>query len=249
MRIIFLSLLPFLAFGQKMPLKQSPQPFSPTDLTPLFWYDSRSADMASDGSSWTDRVSGTITITASGTVRPTYNATALNSRPGFVFDGVNDLLVGARITQIQNTQNVTFWMVGKRSTVSHDDGTVNNVTSHVHYDADDKIYDHRSNGSLVSGATVVNTNAFHYSVSLYDGTASGNANRLKIYVDNVAMTLTFSGTVPDHTENNGSSTIKIGSFITVYNAGTICEFGIINRTISGSELIDLNAYLAAKYGL
>lgn len=221
--------------------------FTPLALSPIAWYDSRSADMSATGDYWNDRM-GNYNMTATGTARPTYNATALNGLPGFVFDGLTNILVCNRITQIQNTANVTIAMVSKRGIVAQCDGTTNNEIRLHHY-LDDNYYGVVDAGGGLNYGSVATTNVFHYTLLVYDGTATGNANRERIYSNGVNQTLSFTGTIPALTENSGSSTGSIGSNNIFYMACTIVEVIIVNRTITAGEITSLNTYLAAKYGL
>lgn len=245
MRIAFLLLLPFLVLGQKMPLKQSPV-FSPTDLTPLIWYDSRPADMASDGTQWTDRM-GNYNVTAGVGSGPTYNSSAQNGLPGFVFSGSLELTNASGVSSLNNLSGITFWLVCKRGGFGRTDGSTSHNIEFFHYSADDKIYTVLSGGGYNHGS-VASTNAFHYSVSIFDGTQTGNSNRLVTYVNSVLQTLTFSGTIPAVTET-GSSTFHVGSASGVLLPGTVCEIGIVTRAITSGERASLNTYLAAKYAL
>lgn len=221
-------------------------PFDPASLAPAAWWDSRTADMAADGSLWTSRT-GSYNLTASGAARPTKNASARNGLPGFVFDGVANLLAGSGITQIQGSAKGTIWMVGQRAVMSNDDGTTSNTFVVVHYAGDDKVYGIVSTGSFTPGNSTPVTNAFHYIVMIFDGTQATNALKVLVYVDGVQQTMTFTGTVP----SNISAVIqpRMGNFYGNFQVNTMCEAGVIGRAISGSELAGLNGYLSAKYAL
>jgi hypothetical protein len=217
--------------------------FSPTDLTPTSWWDSRSSDIASDGSSWTDRM-GHYNWSESGSV--TYNSSALNGRPGLDFTGSNEMSI-AGISEIVNQTGLTIIMVGKRGAYAQDAGGTSNNIEFAHYFSNDFIYGVYSGGGYNHGSVSI-TNAFHYDVSIFDGTLTGNSNRLKIYVDGVQKTLTFSGTIPANTSTT-ITTSHMGSFSGVFNAGTMCELIIVPRAITGTELTNINSYLSTKYGL
>jgi hypothetical protein len=68
------------------------------------------------------------------------------------------------------------------------------------------------NGGNTQGYTtgnIVTTGRWYHLHAVYDGTQSTNATKLKLYVDGVQQTLTFSGTIPTTTGSN-SSTVKLG---------------------------------------
>lgn len=226
-----------------------PSSFTPTDLTPTIWYNSDATKMASDGSLWSDTMLN-YDVTASLTARPTYNATALNGRPGFVFNGIANVLAGTRVTQLQAQTKFAIWSVMKRGTITHDPGLATSLSGQLHFPADDTFYPAINNPGNNFGS-FASTNAFHYSILLYDGTQATNALKLILIVDGVARTLAFTGTIPTSTENNASSTIRIGLYGgSLFVAGTSCEFGVVTgRVITAGEITSLNTYLAATYGL
>lgn len=258
MKILFIFFAGLLSLGSQVSVElhaqeigiisaaASPAGFTPADLTPLIWFDSRSADMASDGSLWTDRM-GHYNLTAAVT-NPVYNATALNGRPGFEFNGLNDVMSTPGVTELSNIQNYTIWMVGKRCLLDRDGGLTSQITCFVHY-SDDIFYGENCNGSFTYGATGAKTNAFHYSISLFDGTQATDALKERIYYDGTLQTLSFTGgSVPTSTFT-GVQSLNAGFFIGNFLAGTSCEYGVIARTLSAGEITSLNTYLAAKYGL
>jgi len=242
---LFLVCLALAGFAQNKILIQQPVVWTPQSLTPAAWWDSRSADMSATGDYWNDRSGNGYNVTATGTQRPTYNSTALNGRPGFVFDGALTFFLGAAtLTQIHNVTNATLWMVNKRSVFANSDAT--NIFQLNHF-TDDNYYAIPASTSAGYGSSAT-SNAFHYVLMIFDGTATGNSNRLKVYKDGVLQTLSFTGTIGTNTEN-GSPTIEMGYNGLSTVAGTIVEVGVVGRTISGTEITNLNSYLATTYGL
>ena len=97
--------------------------FTPTDVTSVkVWFDpSDTSKLSLTGSlvdSWTDSTTSPITASASGTERPTYNATAFGTGlPGLDFDGSNDALsstVGGA-NEAKFTTAANFFAVVKRA--------------------------------------------------------------------------------------------------------------------------------------
>jgi Concanavalin A-like lectin/glucanases superfamily len=87
------------------------------------------------------------------------------------------------------------------------------------------------------------TGTWYHVVMVFDGTQIGNANRLKMYVNNVQYTLTFTGTIPSVTT---TSTAKLGIGNDIYTAGNfgftngyIDEVGIWSRALSVAEINSL----------
>lgn len=219
---------------------------SPFTFTPFAWWDNGATYMASDGSQWTEKVRG-YNVTSSGTARPTFTTNAVNGLPSYTFDAVNDVMSRSRITEMENLSGLTLWAVGNKYSLAQDDeSTTTGRINLLNYQADNKIYG-VLDGANQGNATVAS--AFNYAVMVFDGTLSGNSNRLKIWRNGVQLTLTFAGTVLATTGSNAASTFKFNKFNTVFQAGQSCEYGIITSAITGTQVTELNSYLAAKYAL
>lgn len=216
----------------------------PINLAPLIYWDNGPAFMNSNGDYWTDRVGG-FTLSKASVERPVYTPNVLNGRPAFVFDA-NDLLTRPTITEIESIGAFTIWVVGKGWTMSQDDGSTNNGRISVQQAAG-TVY------ALPNGVTgygsVVESDAYNYTLIIFDGSQSGNSNRLKVYYNGSLTTLTFSGTVPTTTGTSGSAAFYLHKAVGVGSAGSMCEMGIVTRAINSTEITNLNAFLAARYGL
>jgi len=87
-------------------------------------------------------------------------------------------------------------------------------------------------GSLTGyGQFASNDTAWHHIVMIFDGTATGNTNRLKVYFDGVAQTLSYQGTVPATTASNTAN-----FFIGEDTDGAIDDVQIYNRMLTESEV-------------
>lgn len=88
---------------------------------------------------------------------------------------------------------------------------------------------------------VLSATTWHHLVWLFDGTQTGNANRLKLYVNGSAQTLTFTGTIPA-TLRNGTAPLRVGAWsgsLTRYFNGRIDELGLWNRVLNTTEIAAL----------
>ncbi len=72
---------------------------------------------------------------------------------------------------------------------------------------------------------------------VFDGSLSGNANRLKVYVDGVQEALTFSGTIPATTVSNAQNFIigRTGGASNYWN-GKLDEVRAYNRALTAAEI-------------
>jgi hypothetical protein len=86
----------------------------------------------------------------------------------------------------------------KQAVISKDTSTTNLISFYT-WDDGNFYFDIRD-GSTQYGyfnySTAISADAWHHLTVVFDGSLSGNANRLKVYVDSVQQTLTFSGTMP-----------------------------------------------------
>jgi hypothetical protein len=89
----------------------------------------------------------------------------------------------------------------------------------------------------------------HYAM-VFDGTQTGNANRLKGYINGVQQILTFTDTIPS-TTHNSASRLYIGNQASespTYRPGSIDEVAIWNRALSSNEVWQIyNTPLYAPY--
>lgn len=101
------------------------------------------------------------------------------------------------------------------------------------------------------------TTKFHMYGMVYDGSQTGNANRLQFRYEKSAKTLTFTGTIPattgaqsymyfggdDRSGGNG------GALSGTYMNGYIGEVLIWQRALTSSEISSVELYLNQKWGL
>lgn len=219
--------------------------FTPNSLSPFAWWDNGTPYMAIDGTSWTDRISNRVLIQSQASV--TYTTNAQNGKPSFTFAASGCLQI-AKLSALEGISGITMWSVGKRYAFQQGDGTNGwlNQIGHTHYN-DDNHYVIASDGTLKMGQ-IAKSNVFNYSVMVFDGTQTGNANRLKYWVNGVQQTLTFTGTIPAATETN-STFLRVGLAGSLGVPGQSLEHGIVTRAITTTEVTNLNTYLATKYAL
>ncbi|MDM8530768.1 LamG domain-containing protein [Anaerolineales bacterium HSG25] len=95
---------------------------------------------------------------------------------------------------------------------------------------------------------LLSTGTWYHIAIVYDGTQTGDANRLKLYVDGVLQTLSFGGTVPATTPAGSSSRLVLGSEYNSTSAvsgssgvavpfnGTLDDFRVWTVARSSSEI-------------
>lgn len=111
------------------------------------------------------------------------------------------------------------------------------------------------NGSGITyGQSPVLSDAVRLGTALYDGTQTGNANRLKVRVDGTDQSLTFSGTIPATTPaHNANMRLGIGILpgnLSIRSDGNFYEGIMFTRLLTESEYENLEYYyFRPTYGL
>lgn len=109
-------------------------------------------------------------------------------------------------------------------------------------------------GATFTVDTLVADTNFHFATLWFDGSQSGNANRLKVRVDGTPATLTFTGTVNSATSSAakyfyGGATGTSASNQTNFWVGDIGELFIWTRTLGAAELLAVEMYLKNRWSI
>lgn len=222
-------------------LSGRPSSWSPDSLNPTIYWDNGASYMASDGSSWSDRIGG-LTMSATGTGHS--RATGINNKLKLV-NTTSGYWNRARITSIQGVVALTIWGVGK--VIEFEQYFSGNQRTGMVNDGSNG-YGMFSNGSSAFGS-IARTSIDTYWIIVFDGSLSGNSNKLKIWMQGTQQTLSFTGTIPNTTSNNASEVPQIGRGGTTVRASDNYEIGVITRAITSNEITSLNSFLATRYGL
>lgn len=245
------------AYSQnKMPLKQSPAPPEyPTTLANLeFWYSPRK-NVTKDGSNHVSAMadqSGNANDmnTFSNPTGATYTAGSLNGLPAIVFSNASGYGYGEapRITNFDGLSAFTYAIVCNIGSVAYLNPGTNSFTG-VHY-SDTHFYGSVNNGSQYGDAgTYASAKVF---IMVYDGTLSGNSNRLKIFVNGVQQTLSFAGTIPATSTvvANAANRVRINFYnVAIATTTTFYETLGVSRALTGTEVTNLNSFLQTMYAL
>lgn len=85
------------------------------------------------------------------------------------------------------------------------------------------------------GAFATNDTSWHHIAYVFDGSQTGNANRLRGYLDGVQQTLSFGGTIPATTTSD-TGAFRLGLVEGLYSNGSIDEVRIYNRALTTTEI-------------
>jgi hypothetical protein len=160
---------------------------------------------------WVDKKIGRV-VGGGGTntTWPVFNSNYHNGLPALTFDGVDDFLNGIRETQIQGINKLTMVLVSLNGCFGHISGLTAHRTILSSNPASDNVTGTVAAGSSALGTQSSVESGVSVKVMSYDGTQTGNANRLKLYRNKTPLTLTFTNTIPAATEVNTNSRLNFG---------------------------------------
>ena len=164
---------------------------------------------------------------------------------GMSFDGSNDYVDAGNVSTLVNTSAFTIsaWM--KRSGANGEGYVVKSTDSFtdivgLELGDDGNIWFHVGpTGSNAFGSYASNDTNWHLVTLRYDGSLSGNANRLRGYVDGTQQTLSFTGTVPS-TSTTNTSNFRFARQASTYTNLSVDEIRVSNTARSA-------AWITAEY--
>ncbi len=240
----------------------TPLPPSPSDPTLEINYDASTnlnfVGAATSGATftqWTDLSAAAHNANPIGgaTTRPQWWSNVQNSSGGTWFDGTSDGLSVNPFIDLQNSTGATFVWVGKTfnpsSTQQMSMGESGSSTNEIYIRLSGGTYQVGSAGGLATTTTAVDTN-FHIHTLVFDGTQTGNSNRLKFYIDGELQNLTFVsnvGTTISNTVDGIYLGVDFGELY--YFSGFILQYLIYSRPLSGDNLEGLTIWLQDRWAI
>jgi len=234
---------------------------SPTTiLNNTYWFSSYDNSAAEFGSTlannatvttWKDKSGAAHDLNKSGnaSAKPVFKTSIQNGKGAVFFDGVDDSLNVNPITFLQSVGQVTTFVVAKAGTLSS--GAAITCTDTDGY----KIFYNGTHwattfaGGTASTTTVPDTNT-HIFTTIFDGTQTGNSNRLRFRIDRANQNLTFSTNV--NTATSASATYfhaGQNSNGTSFFNGHIMEIILYSRALTNSEIDSVEQYFINRWAI
>lgn len=185
--------------------------------------------------------------------RPVYRTGVYDGFGGLTFNGTSQNLQINNTTWARSLSGFTLFIVASAATLS-------GVRTLTQSDQDGmKIY-HTGTAwaTKTAGGTGVSTVAgsttgFHILTQIFDGTLTGDGQRLKLRYDKSPVDLTFTGTVSANTSASTNQLYYAWDNFTSpasnYFKGTITEIMMFTRALNSNEIINVESYLANKWGV
>jgi hypothetical protein len=232
--------------------------FTPASLNPLLWFDASVAACYSGSGTAVNDIGGAGN---NGTLvnGVTYTAT---DGGAFVFASASSQYInlasiasGSKLNGKSGYAAAAFLKTtaGQRAPFSYGQSGV--FTTDILFGMTSTRLLSQVNNSADGGAEYIYTipaGYFHYAV-VFDGTQTGNANRLKIYVNGVLQTSTYTYTVPATTGSPATPLARIGSYVGSpagwYMQGSIANIVVFDKAISQTDVTNIYNHGRTRLGL
>lgn len=145
---------------------------------------------------------------------------------GLTYNGSTDVTTGVNITAVNNASAVTFSAWINTTAQSAFGGVISKVTSGsdrtgiITGNLDASVYALLCNAGAAqfgyTGINAITNGAWYHLVMVFDGTLTGNSNRLKLYINAVSQTLTYGDTIGTTTSNANAATVDLGSYANTF---------------------------------
>ena len=233
-----------------------------TDPTLDIWYDFADSSTITLGTgteitSVADKSTGSIKpANSTGGKRPKQSTNFQNGKNVAFFDGVNDLFTINPLDNFKAISGTSMMVVGKFNNADATNtmtqiGLNNAQRNECWLSIRNGVYQIGMGQGLATTSAAATTD-FHIFTAVFDGTKTGNANRLKFRLDGVDTALTFSQNVSTATAtDNPTWYFYIGTAFDESEDlnGYIGELLLYTRAINTTEMINTENYLKAKWGI
>jgi hypothetical protein len=206
--------------------------WNPSMITTALWLDAADASTITQSSNlvsqWNDKSGNGRNATASSTARPTYSATAFNSKPGLTFDGNSDDMSFFRVSNFRTYIGLLSWTdkTGDFRTILGDSSATD---FHGALASSDELFNLNASASVRNGDKWIN------------GTAQSAGNLLTRYTTPTVHVIQATAGV----QANQFQDRNFNRFF----YGTYAELILVSDVLSTLNRQKIEGYLAHKWGL
>jgi hypothetical protein len=174
--------------------------------------------------------------------------------PNFDFDGANDYIGFPKLDALSGKTAFTFSVFCSRENgtlvinqgVSYPESTFLSLYSSTVYFSVSA-----NSGSQSYGYFYNDNTGYRNIVAVFDGTQTGNSNRLKLYENGILQTIDFGGgAIPNITSTTGDE-FEIGAikYLSAYTPSSLSAIQIYNRALSATEILQNYNATRKRFGL
>ena len=177
------------------------------------------------------------------------NSPSFNAANGgfFTFDGTDDYVsLGDLSSQLSNVTEFSIgcWFYLSDATLSNNGGILS-TTDHVAQQLSIVFYssqlrirskNDRLNYGYIDISTITSSNKWTHLFVVFDGSGTGNAERLKCFIDGEQVTLSFNNTINSTTGTVSATDYTLGRGRGNYLDGGISNFKIYKRALSARRI-------------
>lgn len=160
------------------------------------------------------------------------------------FDGLDDYVdVNSLTLDNVNTVTISAWIQRRVPNAVITLGQTTDSSNRLLWEVwqDGNVYFEVANNAYADGHFALNDTGWHHLVMVYDGTQTGNTERLKAYVDGKEQALAYNGTIP-YTLGGMNDNFAIGSDSvggSFYTNGLIDDVRVYDKALTAKEAQDL----------
>jgi len=99
------------------------------------------------------------------------------------------------------------------------------------------------------GAVNYNINGWQNIVFTFDGTLTGNSNRLKIYLNGINQTVSYTGTIPASVNITGKLQVGRRHWAVQQSQGSVSNVSIYNQVLTAPEILQNYNAMKGRFGL
>jgi hypothetical protein len=173
--------------------------------------------------------------------------------PYFDFDGTNDYIGFPKLDALSGKTAFTMSVFCSREGVFFDinQGTSYPESTFLSLYNSTVYFSLSANSGLQSYGQYTNSNTgYRHFVAVFDGSLSGNSNRLKIYENGVLQSLTFSSAIPNITTTTGDEfEIGVIKYLPFYASSQFAQVQIYNRALTEQEILQNFNATRFRYGI
>lgn len=201
-------------------------------------------------SPWVDSIGGVSLAQATNSQRPVlYGAPSFNGERALLFTRASSQYLSGSATFNSSLSGFTFLTVFRSLDVTNNQLLINSDNTAPNFQIQtNALYSYVGAGNYGSFA-FTETKYPHILTQIFDGSQSGNANRLRVFLDSKQQTLSFTGTIP--ASNSAATTFAIGAATngTVPMGGYIADVIFFNSVLTAEQRINIERQLSGIYSI